>query len=151
MYQDPETTIFFYFIPLVFLPYLLLSFSNLSFVPIILHSFGLIAVLFLYFLTLFLHMGDAVAQSLESLPYKSEGHGFDSRWCHWTFSLTQSFRPHCGPRVDSVSNRNEYQEYFLGSKGGRCVELTTLPPSYANCLEIWEPQPPETLKACPGL
>jgi hypothetical protein len=48
-------------------------------------------------------------------------------------------------------NRNEYQEYFLGSKGGRCVGLTTLPPSCANCLEIWDPQPPETLRASPGL
>ena len=35
-------------------------------------------------------------------------------------------------------NRNEYQEYFLGGKGGRCVGLTTLPPSCADCLEIWE-------------
>jgi len=26
----------------------------------------------------------------------------------------KSFRPHCGPGVDSASNRNEYQEYFLG-------------------------------------
>ena len=34
-----------------------------------------------------------------------------------------------GPGVDSASNRNEYQEYFLGGKGGRCVGLTTLPPS----------------------
>jgi len=32
------------------------------------------------------------------------------------FSLTQSFRPHYGPGVDSASNRNEYQEYFLGVK-----------------------------------
>ena len=24
--------------------------------------------------------------------------------------------------VDSASNRNEYQGYFLGCKGGRCVE-----------------------------
>jgi len=23
---------------------------------------------------------------------------------------------HCGPEVDSLSNRNEYQEYFLGVK-----------------------------------
>jgi len=23
---------------------------------------------------------------------------------------------HCGPGVDSASNRNEYQEYFLGLK-----------------------------------
>jgi len=28
----------------------------------------------------------------------------------------KSFRWHYGPRVDSVSNRNEYQEYFLGVK-----------------------------------
>jgi hypothetical protein len=31
-----------------------------------------------------------------------------------------------GPGVDSASNRNEYQEYFLGGKGSRCVGLTTL-------------------------
>ena len=53
--------------------------------------------------------------------------------------------------VDSASNRNEYQEYFLGGKGGRCVGLTTLPPSCADCLEIWEPRPTGTLRACPGL
>jgi hypothetical protein len=33
----------------------------------------------------------------------------------------------------------------------RCVGLTTLPPSRADCFEIWEPQPPGTLRACPGL
>ena len=32
------------------------------------------------------------------------------------FSLTLSFRPHYGPGVDSASNRNECQEYFLGIK-----------------------------------
>ena len=31
--------------------------------------------------------GDAVAQSVEALPYKPEGLRFDSR-CHWNFSLT---------------------------------------------------------------
>ena len=36
-------------------------------------------------------------------------------------------------------------------KGGRCVELTTSPPSCADFLEIWDPQPPGTLWACPGL
>ena len=30
----------------------------------------------------------------------------------WNFS----FRPHYGPGVDSASNKNEYQEYFLGVK-----------------------------------
>jgi len=55
--------------------------------------------------------------------------------------------PHYGPGVDSASNRNEYQEYFLGGKGGRCVWLTTLSLSCADCLEIWQPQPPGTFRA----
>ena len=37
-----------------------------------------------------------------------------------------------------------------GGKGGRCVEPPLLP-SCADCLEIWEPQPPGTLWACPRL
>jgi len=41
--------------------------------------------------------------------------------------LTSSFRPHYGIGVDSAPNRNEYQECFLGSKGSRCIGLTTLP------------------------
>ena len=32
--------------------------------------------------------GHAVAQLVEALRYKPEGCGFDSRWCHWNFSLT---------------------------------------------------------------
>jgi len=35
-------------------------------------------------------------------------------------------------------------------KSSWCVGLT-LPPSCAICLEIWEPQPAGTLRACPGL
>ena len=60
--------------------------------------------------------GHTVAQLVEALRYKLEGRGFDSGWYHWNFSLTQSFRLHYGPRVDSASNRNENQEYFLGAK-----------------------------------
>ena len=50
------------------------------------------------------------------LCYKSEGRWFDPSWCHWNFSLEFfiSFRSHYGHGVDSASNRNEYQEYFLG-------------------------------------
>jgi len=36
-------------------------------------------------------------------------------------------------------------------KGGRCVGLTTLPPSRADYLEIWEPQPRGTLRPLQGL
>ena len=63
--------------------------------------------------------------------------------CSIDISLTLGF--------DSASNRNEYQEYFLGGKGGRCLGLTNLPPSCADCLEMWETQPAGTLRACPGL
>ena len=45
-------------------------------------------------------------------------------------------------------NRNKYHEHFLWGKGGRLVGLTTLPTSYADCLEIWEPHPPGTHRAC---
>jgi len=62
-----------------------------------------------------------------------------------------AFRPHYGPEVDVASNRNEYQKYFLGGKVGWCVGLTTLPPSCADCHEIWEPQTPRTLRDCPSL
>ena len=51
-------------------------------------------------------VGHAVAQLVEALRYKLEGHGFDSRWCHWKF--TDIILPAtCGPRIDSASNRNE--------------------------------------------
>jgi len=39
----------------------------------------------------------------------------------------------------SAYDRNEYQEYLPGGKGGWCIGLTTLPPLYADCLEILGP------------
>jgi len=65
----------------------------------------------------------------------------------------KSFRSHYGPGVDSASNRNEYREYFLRGKGGRCVRLTTLPPSCAivtrsGNLKFLEPSGP--VQACNG-
>ena len=56
-----------------------------------------------------------------------------------------------GHGINSASNRNEYQEYFLGVKEGQCVGLKTLPPVCVKCLDIWEPQPSGTLRACPGM
>ena len=32
-------------------------------------------------------LGHAEAQLVETLRYKPEGHGFDSRWCQWIFFL----------------------------------------------------------------
>jgi len=49
--------------------------------------------------------------------------------------------------LTEMNTRNISRE----GKGGRYVGLTTLPPSCADCLEIWEPQTLGTLRACPGL
>ena len=37
-----------------------------------------------------------------------------------------------------------------GGKGDRCVGLTALPPSCADCHEMWEPEPSETLSLYRG-
>ena len=50
---------------------------------------------------------------VKALRFKPAVHGFNSRWRHWNFSVTWSFWSHYGPGVDSASNRNEYQVYFL--------------------------------------
>jgi len=49
--------------------------------------------------------GDRGSTVVKVLCYKSEGRWFDPSWCQWIW-----------PWVDSASNRNEYQEYFLEVK-----------------------------------
>jgi hypothetical protein len=61
-------------------------------------------------------VGYSIAQLVEKLRYKPEVHLFGSWRGHWNSVLTQSFRSHYGPGVESASNRNEYQESFLGVK-----------------------------------
>jgi hypothetical protein len=71
--------------------------------------------------------------------------------CIPNFTFKNLFSAHYGPEIDSASKKKYVPGIFPGGKGGRCVGLTTLPPSYADCLEIWEPQPYGTLKACKGI
>ena len=95
-----------------------------------------------------------MAQLVEALRYNPEGHWFDSRWRHWNFSFTYSFRSHYGPGVYSTSNRNEYQEYFLGGKDGRCVGLTTLKlhvPIVLKSRNLTLMEPCGPVQACNGI
>jgi hypothetical protein len=62
------------------------------------------------------------------------GPGIDPRSLEIFFGASDSSM--C-PGVDSAS-KNEYQN-IPGGKDGRCVRVTTLPPSCAECLEILEP------------
>ena len=72
-----------------------------------------------------LQLGTAVAQWLRSCATNLNVAGSIPAGVSGFFIDIKSFRSHYGPGVDSVSNRNEYQECFLGGKGGRCVRLTT--------------------------
>jgi hypothetical protein len=83
--------------------------------------------------------------------------GGGTRWCSWVRHCATSrkvagsipdvvtgiFHWHIpsgrniGSGVDSVSNRNGYHKYFIGSKDGRCVRLPTLSSICAECLGIW--------------
>jgi hypothetical protein len=52
----------------------------------------------------------------EALRCNPEGRGFDSRWSHSNFSLTQNFLPHYRSEIASACIRNDNQEYLLGKK-----------------------------------
>ena len=80
----------------------------------------------IFFFSVMSRPGTGVAQLVEALCHKSEGRGFDPRYCHWNFSLRHSFRQNYGTEVDSDSNGNEYREYFLEGKGGRYRQLYQL-------------------------
>ena len=69
--------------------------------------------------------GTAVAQWLRCCATNRKDAGSIPAGVIGFFIDIKSFQSHYGPGVDSSSNKNEYQEYFLGGKGGPCVRLTT--------------------------
>ena len=60
--------------------------------------------------------GTAVAQWLRCCAANRKVAGSISAGVTRFFIDIKSFRSHYGPGVDSASNRNEYQKYFLGVK-----------------------------------
>ena len=61
-------------------------------------------------------MGTAVAQWLRCCATNRKVAGSIPAGVGGFFIDIKSFRLHCGPGVDSASNRNEYQEYIRGVK-----------------------------------
>ena len=93
--------------------------------------------------------GTAVAQWLKCCATNRKVSGSILAGVAGFFIDIKSFRSHYGPGVNSASNRNEYQEYFLGVKGGRCVRLTTYHhPVPSGSLNFLEPSGP--VQACNG-
>ena len=60
-------------------------------------------------------MGTAVAQWLRCCEMGSSLVRFPMVSLEFFIDI-KPFRSHYGPEVDSASNRNDYQEYFLGVK-----------------------------------
>ena len=79
------------------------------------------------------------------------------------FPMFHFLRNHVCLRVDGdrVQRQIRYEEIYIiytyiytlyiHAHYMRKLGLTTLPPSCADCREIWEPQPPKIFKASPGL
>jgi len=61
-------------------------------------------------------MGTAVVQWLKCYATNQKIAGSIPVGISGFFIDTKSFRSHYGPGVESASNRNEYQGYFLGIK-----------------------------------
>ena len=84
------------------------------------------------------------------LCYKWEGRWFDSRWCHWNFSLT--YIPSVRTMgLGSTQSLTEIPGTFSGGKDCRCVRLTTLPPSCAVVMKSGDLnflEPSGLLQAC---
>jgi hypothetical protein len=62
-----------------------------------------------------------------------------------------SFRPFHGPGVDSAPSVNEHQEHFLGVKAAGAWGWQPHHLHVPNVVKIWEPKPPRTVWATPGL
>ena len=72
---------------------------------------------------------DRGSSMVKVLCYKFEG-----LWYFYSHKMLS----HYGPGFDSASNRNKYQEYFLGVRRPVC-KADILTASLYRCHELWEP------------
>ena len=75
--------------------------------------------------------GNRGSTVVKVLRYKSEGRWFNSRWCHLEFFIDNP-----SARTMTLGSTQPLTEMsipgvFPGVKGGRCLRLTTMPPSWA--------------------
>ena len=97
--------------------------------------------------------GDCDGAVVKVLCYKSEGRWFDLSWCQWIFHWHKILPIALWPWCRLSLQQKWVPGVFPGGKDGRCVRLTTLPPSYAvvtksGSLNFLEPSGP--LQACNG-
>jgi len=74
--------------------------------------------------------------------------------CHWNFSFTKFSQLHYGPGVYSASNRNEYQEYFLGVKVAGAWSWQPYHLHVPTVLKSWSLnllEPSRPVQACNGI
>jgi len=102
------------------------------------------------YIYIYLHIwktGTAVAQWLRCCATNRKVAGSIPASISGFFIDLKSCRSHYGPGVNSASNRNECQEYFIGGKGRRCIGPTIYHhpvPSSQNLgnLTSWKPLAP---------
>lgn len=107
----------------VFVFHLCLKFISIGLVDVGKKSFPSVS---LSFLCNSHHCCSGANITLEHRATSQNGVGSVPDYVIGDFYWHSSFRSHCGRRVYSASNRNEAQEYSLGSKGCRCLGLDNL-------------------------
>jgi hypothetical protein len=77
------------------------------------------------------HSGYVVEWLIEALRYKPQSRGFEPRWGDWIFPIYIILPVALGAVVLSAG-KPEHQKCFWGVERGRCVRLTTSPPSVSR-------------------